>query len=80
MLSDTDAVIPGTVHSTQRPHWLQPPQEARQAPHSAEEQDTADTGAGAGQQASSSHTASRRRGDTPILGPDQALSLRRLTE
>ena len=74
MLSDTDAVIPDTVHSTQRPHWLQPPQEARQAPHSAEEQDTADTGAG--QQASSSHTASRRRGDTPILGPDQALSLR----
>ena len=76
MLRDTDAVIPGTVHSTQRPHWLQPPQEARQAPHSAEEQDTADTWAGAGQQASSSHTASRRRGDTPILGPDQALSLR----
>ena len=76
MLSDTDPVIPGTVHSTQRPHWLQPPQEARQAPQEAEEQDTADTGAGAGQQASSSHTASRRRGDTPILGPHQALSLR----
>ena len=51
MLSATDAVIPGTVHSTQRPHWLQAAQEARQAPHSAEEQDTADTGREAGQQA-----------------------------
>ena len=69
MLSATDAVIPGTVHSTQRPHWLQAAQEARQAPHSAEEQDTADTGRGAGQQISS-HTASRRGEDTPILGPD----------